>query len=101
MFRSCEKSRLAPSRELHSAFLPNTLPPRMFAAGRLRTAEQGARPPETDDQSNLLRRRRHSLLFDENCRRPLRNLCLRGWPEVEREETGCRVLLGLETNAPA
>src|SRR4029077_5025488 len=84
-----------------SAFLPNTLPPRIFAPGRLRTAEQDARPPETNAQSNLLRRSRHSLLFNENCRLPLRIRGRRGWPEVGREETGCRVLLCLETHAAA
>ena len=40
----------------------------MFAARRLRTAEQDARPPKTDAQSNLIGRSRHSLLFNENCR---------------------------------
>jgi len=44
MFRSCRKEQAGSFQRTTSASLPNILPPRIFAAGRLRTAEQDARP---------------------------------------------------------
>src|SRR5207237_9549507 len=75
MFRSCQKEQAGSFQRTTFNRLPNILPPSMFTARRLRTAEQDARPPKTDAQSNLLRRSRHSLLFNENCRRPLSTRC--------------------------
>src|SRR5205814_8030558 len=52
MFRSCQKEQAGSFHRTTFNRLPNIIPPSMFTARRLRTAEQDARPPKTDAQSN-------------------------------------------------